>query len=442
MTNPTMFNLNVRSLLFTLLIFTFITPQSMANYDNAVGALKKTYDDMFHLYENLKIEHTGVGSEKLKVVTINFGFLNEKLLQKEIKVPEFEKRTEEIKDQLMAFLSSEKPDILFCQEVWYSWVLKKFYEAIDELSTTSNKQLEYEPAFARTRAEFVEKKGLFYLVKKSILQPGVKYDEAKFREFSDKAAYFYPEWLKGYLRGILGSVITLKSGARVFIGTTHLTPMYTYQEVFGRQPGEIEIRDAQAAQSARIIDEYQNLAEYVIYGGDFNSAPEHDCDRDGPCKMWESNEQPYITFAKDSRLIDTFRVANPNVDGETWQPHENPITYYSVKTPAQRIDFIWAGPFSNELKFSVLESRLVFKEPLKKAVTPFRIVTLLSSLLEPPRDEQNRYIYDKDPTEKKAPLFLSDHYGLLSSVEFQNPDPKRLKDRKRKLPLDSLSLVN
>jgi exonuclease III len=378
-----------------------------ANADVLSSEATHTYQDMFKVYENSKFKIAEKNTLALKVVTLNFGFLWEW-----IRVPEYPRRSRELIHQLKKFLNQEKPDIFFCQEVWYANDLDNFYLAIDEVKQATGGELAYVPAYEKSRREEIEKKGIFFFVKKSILSQTVPFEEAQFEDYraEDGSYVLYTlersAWKKPYRRGFLSTTLTLTSGVRVLVGTTHLTPVITYA---GTDPGQIEVRNAQSKLLGAMILKKKDKVEYAIVGGDWNAAIEH-----GPSptheEVYRANEQPYVSFFETTQMIDSFRVANPDTLGFTWSPSTNSVTLAGpLKTPEQRIDFIWIRSFNEELKLSVKNSMLVFDAGLRSTEPPF---DFLSMTVPAAQAAKNGF--------EPSHLFMSDHYGVASTVEISN----------------------
>jgi len=122
-------------------------------------------------------------------------------------------------------------------------------------------------------------------------------------------------------------------------------------------------RQAQAVDMIRFMDEKARLREKIALG-DFNSV----------------SESVEMKKFRDAGFRDTFREANPEDSGLTWDNHKNPYAASSSeRMPDRRIDYIYlknSRPTQIELK----STKLVF-------------------------------------TQKIGDFFATDHFGLLTELE-------------------------
>lgn len=312
-----------------------------------------------------------------RIVNYNLGLMRFFVLWSEVTVPAYPQRAQLLKQTLGDFLSTTKPDFLTLQELWH----ESEGQIVEELAQEHDYVLatDYLKGFPR------EKHGLEILVKRSIIR-NLKSIEVKAQAFERKA-YFE----KFKFKGLLSFTFNDKKRRTITVGNTHLTPVH----------GDTNIhRTYQVGDLVRWLNE--SKAGTFILAGDMNFA--RTWQERAPItreeeKHWYRNAYNYEALLVMGKLWDLGALYYN--DRPTFSMVENSVADYKYGTsnePDQVLDYIFVRNQSGSVKLKSFSR--VFDKPIQNG------------------DSTNvaMEIYGLNTN---LPLFLSDHFGVMATIEIQ-----------------------
>jgi len=308
--------------------------------------------------QNSKIVSSN-SDEKFQVTTFNAGLLKTKVLGiLQLEVPQYESRRPLVFSAIASHLREEKPFFFFLQEVWH----RNDFDQIKEIAGSEG----YVVIGTRGSNKF-RPYGLVTLARKQ----GLKCTEAGCEISTGRS---FEETIAGFKRGFLPTLLTTESGLRGLIVNSH----FTYS------PGKTETRLRQAKKIIDYIARVDDI-DFVVFSADTNSSDTFANQAEIFNPPWFRDREVYLTIASELGFIDSYRTVNPRKPGFTQDPEKNTLTALSATTknePRQRLDYIFlAGRGAVEV--GVVDSDLIFDSPSGSG---------------------------------NDSLFLSDHFGVTSSV--------------------------
>ena len=364
-------------LIYPLLTFNLHVFSKESPWDSKI---ENIYSQMRTENRTAQVKARETKSFDLKLLTINLGLLNIPL----VSVPYYDDRANLFPVVMKDFIQHKRPGILFIQELWN----KKDFEALNKIASS----LDYIPLISYNYKN-IEKRGLQILIDRKIVQE--EYVHSGFWQYmqEEKPIRSWGEELLNYEPGLLYAQITLIDGKKILLGNTHLTPGV----------GEKIVRRKQLQSLMNHLKSNSNSSDYIFLGGGFNLSPDLNSDESG-IDEWYFNQYLYLYFytemnKNDFYLLDTYKTVRDDM-GFT-QAHENPIATMGTSTkhePEQRQDFIWASTVKKDssMNLAIIYSRLVFNKPITAKKDP------------------------KDPKGEDIQIYLSDHFGVLSTISLFN----------------------
>jgi len=288
----------------------------------------------------------------LKVATYNTGMLSTDLVQ----VPRYQRRKEYIHSVISTYLFSEKPSVLFLQELWHAEPHNEVVKAAiraDYLSVVSL------GGKGKKRGAFDNLHGLQMLISEKLLQRAESYAYG-FRQLKQGESYVCGFGLV-CRRGYLFARLIIDGRVYLFV-TFHLTPLLSE-----KQKREKEM--------VEIIEEIQKeKADYLFIGADFNFSESFgelypgDLGAIHP-QRWVRNGELYSEWLflmgeHGFFCRDNWKTLFPEESGYTQDREHNSVAAagFATKTePSQRLDQLWTCAAGDEA-YKVESVRLIFTE--------------------------------------------------------------------------------
>lgn len=334
---------------FTSLQADYVTPEIEALHRLAKAANTEM--------RNLKSVANGA-SLPLTAVTYNMGMLSVGG-GTIIDVPYYRFRLKWLSEVWSRFLSEERPDFIFLQEIW----CEEAFNTINRISALYG----YIPAIKTFPSSgnwlgIPSGYGLQILVKRDHLQPGRGIDAVNHIRFDAKRPWY--EVGIDIKRGLLKGIVTLANGERVLVATTHLS---------ARQE-QIEARQDQMDSLIDLLDRHRQDVTYIILGADMNISPELEASvTDQERKKWRDNAVLYQYFYDQMietfpYVVDTFWVGTRR-RGFTQDREYNVVARQGVTTgdePSQRLDFIWIATTGADRGVFVRTAKLTLDRSIRR----------------------------------------------------------------------------
>ena len=346
--------------------------QDFSSLNNEIHSI---YGDIRNYNDSIKERSIGMDHLELKLVTINLGLLNTRL----VSVPYYDERSKIIPKVLEEFIKKNRPQFFFIQELWHE-------DDFDSLLTFAA-NFNYTPAVKHYEDEKQKKRGLQILIDNNIVKDISGVGFAPYLNENGRMIRAWFEKLFGYQRGLLYFRFTTHHGQRILLGNTHLTATIDQHET----------RMNQIDRLVDILESKASLADYILLGADLNVSAELGNVKARELTSWNRNKGAYTHLYERINetsfyLMDTYRAVKDD-EGFT-QNTINTITALSSSTknePDQRLDYLFAGPTDkgSEYFLTVIDSYLVFDKPLSNETLDLDL--------------------DID-------LYLSDHFGVASTV--------------------------
>jgi len=267
--------------------------------------------------------------ERLKVATWNMNLLN----RTGCHTFNYKERSERACPTLTQYLKSERPDVLFLQEVW---MYDDYKSALDAAVAAG-----YMAAGALSL-------GLSHGLQ-TLVRPGLSVEASGFYDFSRAGLQAF-EWLGWIKRGVLWVKFRLPSGRKVFMLNTHLTPFAVYAPIRARQAERI----------AALIAEEGFDRDFVILGADLNIGADFAVAAPWRFEQLKKAHWLYADFARITGLRDAYRAVNPFDPGYTFNPDFDPKKSAHEFSAHQRLDYIWAAERSAGSRVHVVDAGIGF----------------------------------------------------------------------------------
>ncbi len=322
------------------------TPQAREYYSDLV---QNVHVQMRVRNEAAKLQVLAAGSDakSVKVVTLNAGLLNAKVLGfVDISVPRYEQRANLYPTKLKEFVTREEPDFFFLQEVWHPRDIDAIRLAIAPFG--------YEIMSSTKSHDGWFPLGLHTIIRKTNGHNVVENETNVSRLTTLK------EKIAGIHRGSLSTTVHQADGTRLLLVNSHLT----FAE------GNTAHRLDQLSDISASTDRKRNTFDYLILGADTNSSDVFPASENTPKSKWYVDKEVYLSIDENFNslnIIDTYRANHQNESGYTQDPEQNALTRESPTTrtePQQRLDYILAGTSKPEGAIYAQSSDIVFRDTM------------------------------------------------------------------------------
>jgi exonuclease III len=277
----------------------------------------------------------------IKVLTLNLGLLHNTFA----KVPFYHERSAQLAASFNKFLSANSAHEIIClQELWY----------LNDFATIKKVASQAGYHCAISNYELSKNNGLQILIKSSLIKevttPG---HFEPFRDENGKQARALFEKGGQIQRGLLSISFTTKNDLKLFIATTHLSPLPRF---FG-------VRNRQVSCLNKILRQEKKRHHFAILGADLNIASNYEGIDGSPEIYWDLDRFNYLSLVKRVKAQDSYAICGDLANGYT-NNQKMAGERYTNRNVKQRLDYIITIACKKRSKILHLNSQLEFTEPI------------------------------------------------------------------------------